>query len=68
VIHEFKLSNGQEGSIDIDDMLVNIKGEEWVNEYIKAYVSNLETAANCLPVLPDLRETRHQAKTYKALK
>jgi hypothetical protein len=42
VIHEFKLSNGQEGSIDIDDMLVNIKGEEWVNEYIKAYVSNLE--------------------------
>src|SRR3954469_364779 len=25
------------------------------------------TAANCLPVLPDLRESRYQAKTYKAL-
>jgi len=39
---EFTLSNGKQGTIEFDDMLVDIKGEEWAEEYIKNYIAKLE--------------------------
>lgn len=40
---EFKLSDGREGTIDIDDMLVAIKGDEWAEDYIASHIAELES-------------------------
>lgn len=38
----FKLSNGTQGRIDLDDMLVDLKGEEWAEEQITRIIQERE--------------------------
>jgi hypothetical protein len=42
MIHEFTLKNGKSGTIEIDDMLIDIKGEDWAEQYVKEYIAKLE--------------------------
>lgn len=39
---EFTLSNGQQGIIEIDDMLIDIMGDEWVKDKIKSLIADRE--------------------------
>lgn len=40
--YAFELSNGQRGSIDLPDIVVDIKGQEWADELVKRKIAELE--------------------------
>lgn len=42
MIVEFKLSDGREGTIEVDDMLIEIKGKEWADAYVKNVIAERE--------------------------
>lgn len=40
--YAFQLSNGNRGSIDVPDIVVDLQGQEWVDALVKRKIAELE--------------------------